>query len=71
MLNPDLQIYSTKTVTQSLNRSLLTLKRWSELGYFPDAVKVNGRVIGWRKKDLDAWFYYSTKPELKEVVCDE
>ncbi|ENM5766341.1 AlpA family phage regulatory protein [Vibrio mimicus] len=60
MLNPDLQIDSTKTVTQSFNRSLLTLKRWSEQGHFPKGVKVNGRLIGWRRRDLELWLQNST-----------
>ncbi|EHR0554784.1 TPA: AlpA family phage regulatory protein [Vibrio parahaemolyticus] len=67
MLNPDLQIVSTKTVTQSFNRSLLTLKRWSEQGHFPKSVKVNGRVIGWWRRDIELWLKNSTEPKNEEV----
>ncbi|MEZ8267847.1 helix-turn-helix transcriptional regulator [Vibrio cyclitrophicus] len=67
MLNPDLQIDSTKTVTQSFNRSLLTLKRWSEQGHFPKGVTVNGRLIGWRRRDLELWLKNSTEPKNEEV----
>lgn len=53
--SPATPLFSEKHAARYLNLSPRTLRNWRTRGGGPPFVKISGRCIRYRMKDLDAW----------------
>ncbi|PSW68735.1 AlpA family phage regulatory protein [Photobacterium kishitanii] len=54
-------ILKRKDMVEILGISRVTLWRYMTKGVMPSAVIVNGRILGWKEKDIEDWLSNNTK----------
>jgi prophage regulatory protein len=66
--HPDLAILRIKQVLAQTGISRASIYRGIQAGTFPSHIPLGGRIVGWRRAEIDAWLANPSGYRCRELA---